>query len=141
MHISVNGLNLLKSFESCRLEAYKDVKGLWTIGYGHTNDVHEGEIVSQAAADALLEMDLRRLETQVLAVLHKSPTQNQFDAMICLSYNIGFYAFKSSGLLQLFNFGDIEGAAKEFLKWDNVAHKECAGLLRRRQAEQKLFLS
>lgn len=141
MCVSANGLNILKSFESCRLEAYQDAKGLWTIGYGHTDDVHPGELLSQAAADELLQSDLKRLETQILSVLITQPTQNQFDAMISLSYNIGFYAFKKSTLLKLFNMNDMIGAGEEFLKWVKISGKNCAGLARRREAERKLFLS
>lgn len=140
MKINQAGLDLVKSFEGCRLEAYKDVVGIDTIGYGHVSaDIHPGLTITQAQADDLLAKDLKRFEDGVSA-LCLQVNENQFSALVCLSYNIGLSNLKSSTLLKKLNVGDVSGAADQFLVWDKAGGKPVAGLLRRRQAERALFL-
>lgn len=140
MKINQAGLDLIKSFEGCRLEAYQDIVGIWTIGYGHVSaDVHPGLTITQAQADDLLAKDLKRFEDGVSA-LCPQVNENQFSALVCLSYNIGLSNLKSSTLLKKLNVGDVSGAADQFLVWDKAGGKPVAGLLRRRQAERALFL-
>jgi lysozyme len=141
MRLGVNGLALLKSFEKCRLVAYQDSGGVWTIGWGHTGpEVHEGLIWSQQQADAALVDDTQKAVIGVAKCLDVAIAQNAFDALVCFAFNVGLGAFHSSTLLKRVNAGDTAGASAQFLVWDHVGGVESAGLLRRRQAEQALFL-
>lgn len=140
-------IDLIKEFEGCRLRAYQDSVGVWTIGYGLTTGalpgvtVERGMSISQAQAEAYLTETLRRFSTHMLPMLKCQPTPNQYGAMLSLAYNIGLGAFGKSTCLKRFNVGDMEGAA-EALTWFNKAGgKVLRGLVRRREAERDLFLS
>lgn len=138
------GINLIKSFEGCELSAYKPLPSelYWTIGYGHYgSDVRQGQTISQAHAETLLKQDLGKFEKGVSNLVAVPINQNQFDALVSFAYNCGLEALRTSTLLQKFNAGDVQGAADEFLKWDHAGGKELPGLLLRRKAEWKLFLT
>lgn len=142
MHFSEEGLKLLKSFEGCRLTAYRDTVGVLTIGYGSTGPhVTEGLSITQAEAENLLRKDVARFETGVRESVKSSINQNEFDALVCFSFNIGITAFKSSTLLKLLNT-DAERTvvASEFSRWTKADGKVLEGLRRRREAEKQLFL-
>lgn len=143
MRISATGLRLIKKFEGCRLEAYLDVAGIPTIGYGHTSpEVHLGLKISQELAETLLEKDLARFERGVKQSLLVPVNQNEFDALVSFAYNIGLNAFKSSTLLSLLNSNATrEIVAAEFKRWVKAAGKENQGLISRRRAETELFLT
>lgn len=140
--MSQEGLVVLKHFEGLRLKAYRDPVGVLTIGYGHTGpDVYEGLVWSQAQADkALRERLAREFVPGVLAVITRSMTQGQLDAMVDLAYNVGVAAFQGSTLVRKFNAGDTQGAADEFLRWNRAGGKVLLGLRRRRAADRALFL-
>lgn len=136
------GLALIKQFEGCRLQAYKDVIGVLTIGYGHTGgDVFEGQEISQDGADGLLRADLCKFERGVSDLVDNEISSNQFSALVCFAYNVGLNNLKHSTLLAKTNAGDFDGAAQEFVKWDHAGGKVMDGLLRRREAERDLYLS
>lgn len=140
LNYSKQGLALTEGFESCRLTAYQDTRGIWTIGYGHTgSDVWEGLTITPDEASTLLIHDSARAELAVNTYVDVPLTQCQFDALVDFVFNVGAEAFKNSTLLKLLNQGNFEGAADEFEKWDHAAGKVVAGLLRRRQAEEVLF--
>lgn len=140
-HINADGLDLIKSFEGCKLAAYRDIKGIITIGYGHTGaDVYDGMTINQAAADMFLRTDLKRTEDGVNACLNVSVNDNQFSALVCLAYNIGLGSFSSSTLLKCLNANMNDKAVREFERWDHANGVEIPGLLRRRQAERDLFM-
>lgn len=140
MKIGSAGVALVKSFESCRLVAYPDQRGIPTIGWGHTGpEVHLGLVWTQAQADTAFVADLQRAVIGVLKSLDVAVGQNAFDALVCFTYNVGVDAEAHSTLLKLVN-ARSPAAAAEFLKWDHTNGVENPGLLRRRQAEQKLFL-
>ena len=144
MEQSINdaGLDLLKSFEKCRLKAYKDSGGILTIGWGHTGeDVHEGQVISQEDADDLLGDDLSSFEAGVADLLDVDATPNQFSALVVFSYNVGLNALSGSTLLKKFNSGDTTGASEQFLRWNKVNGQPLEGLTRRREAEKSLFLT
>ncbi len=142
MKYSKSGLALTENFESCALVAYKDVKGVWTIGWGHTGIlVVEGLTCTQAQADAWLLQDCASAEMAVNRLVRITLTQAEFDALVDFAFNCGIGAFAGSTLLKLLNVGDINGAANEFEKWDHASGKVVAGLLRRRLAEMQEFLS
>jgi lysozyme len=142
MRIAEPGIDLIKSFESCRLTAYKDIVGVLTIGYGHTGaDVEEGQEITQDEADALLASDLSTFENGVTRALKVTINQNQFDALVSFAYNLGVHALVNSTLFRLVNQSAFDKAALEFVKWDKAGGKVVPGLLRRRTAERDLFLS
>lgn len=141
MRINQAGINLIKSFESCKLRAYQDLVGIWTIGWGHTgDDVYDGRVISQEAADNLLLSDLSKFEWGVNHYVSHTLTDNEFSALVCFTYNVGLGNFKKSNLLSLLNFGHLKEAADEFLKWNHANGKVVDGLTRRREAERDLFL-
>lgn len=141
MNISANGVKLIQQFEGLRLKAYQDAVGVWTIGYGHTGpDVTPGLVISQAQADALLARDLNRFETGVSRLVQVPLNQNQFDALLSFSYNLGLGSLQNSTLLRLLNQRDYAGAASQFPRWNKAGGKVLPGLTRRRAAEQALFL-
>lgn len=136
------GLALLKSFEGCRLKAYRDIVGVLTIGYGHTGpDVQPGLTWTQDQVDECLEQDLGRFVSGVEALLEDDVTENQLAALVCFAYNVGLGALTKSHLLSKLNEGDVRGAADEFLRWNHAGGQVDAGLTRRREAERTLFLS
>lgn len=138
--LGAKGVALIKEFEGCRLEAYQDERGIWTIGYGHTAGVKQGDVCSQAQADSWLLDDTHWASLEVIRTVDVSITQNQFDALVSFIFNIGSGNWASSTLRRLINGRSAE-ASQEFLKWDHVNGSPDAGLLRRRQAEQQLFLT
>ena len=140
MQYSKEGIALTKSFESCRLTAYQDIKGIWTIGFGHVGpEVVEGLTWTQDQADSQLVLDLTKAEHAVNTLVTVPLTQGQFDAMVDFAFNLGCNAEKGSTLLKLVNQGDFANAAAQFELWDHAAGKVVAGLLRRRIAEEQEF--
>ena len=148
MQLGAAGRALIQEFEQCRLKAYLDGGGVWTIGWGHTGaDVHEGLVVTQAQADALFEHDIARFVADVNSLVKVPVTQNEFDALVSFAYNCGSdidadtkaEGLGDSTLLRLLNKGDRAGAAREFQKWVKDNGKIVGGLIRRRKAERKLF--
>lgn len=140
MQTSAEGIALLHEFESCRLKAYVCPAGILTIGVGHTGpDVTPGLTITQEQADALLAKDLRKFEEGVDKLVRVELDQDEFDACVALSFNIGLGAFAESTLLKKLNAGDVDGAYKEFGRWTKANGKTLAGLVRRRKAEAALF--
>lgn len=134
------GLNLIREFEGCRLTAYRDIVGIWTVGYGHTGpDVYEGLTIDPEQANELLQKDLERFETGVTGLVKVPLNSNQFSALVCFSYNVGLGNLKASTLLRCLNFHNYSDAAREFTRWSKAGGKVVEGLLRRRQAESQLF--
>lgn len=141
MRINDKGLELIKKYEGCRLLAYKCPAGVWTIGYGHTAGVKSGMAITKADAERLLLQDLKRFEEGVEALVKVPLTSNQFSALVSFAFNCGLAALRSSTLLKKLNAGDLNGAAREILRWDKVNKKPVEGLTKRRKEEQKLFLT
>jgi lysozyme len=135
------GLALLKSFEQCRLSTYRDSAGIPTIGWGHTDAVRMTDTCSQDQADHWLVMDVQAAVNACDANAPKNLTQNQFDALVVFTFNVGVGAEAHSTLLAKLKAGDNAGAADEFLKWDHAGGVVVPGLTRRRQAERALFLT
>lgn len=145
MKISNVGINLISSFEDTRLKAYDDGVGVWTIGIGtivypNGNKVKQGDTCTLDQAKAYFKHDLAKFEKAVNDSVKVPLTQNQFDALVSLTYNIGSGAFKSSTLLKKLNKSDYQGAADQFPAWKKARGKVLNGLVRRRAAERALFL-
>lgn len=131
------GLSLIKSFEGCKLEAYQDQKGVWTIGYGCTGpEVIKGMSINQEQAEMYLQKKLEGFYHLDDYLTHEI-SDNQYSALICLAFNIGLRALKLSRLLGAVNKGDDVNAL--WLAWSHVNGVENSGLLRRRKAELELF--
>lgn len=137
------GLALIKSFEGLRLKSYPD-PGTggepWTIGYGHTGGVKPGQVITEAQADEFLRADLARFEVAVNKLCPVT-TQNQFDALVSFTFNVGENALKESTLRRLHNEGAYSQASDQFKRWDKAVGKVMAGLSRRRAAEAQLYRS
>lgn len=137
---SKDGLSLTEQFESCRLTAYRDSKGVLTIGWGHVDkDITETSTCSQWQADKWLEQDVQTASSAVDRYVTVEISHEEFDALVDFAFNVGVGAFIGSTLLRLLNAGDIARAADEFERWDHAGGQVVAGLLRRRQAEMELF--
>lgn len=146
MQTSEKGIALIKEFEGCRLTAYQDSVGVWTIGYGWTQPVdgkpiRAGMTIKQETAERLLKTGLVRYESDVSRLVKVGMTQGQFDALVSFTYNLGARSLSTSTLLRKLNTGDYAGAADEFLRWNKAGGKVLNGLTRRREAERALFLS
>lgn len=146
MQTSDKGIALIKQFEGCKLAAYQDSVGVWTIGYGWTqpvngNPIRAGMTIKQEAAECLLKTGLVSYESDLFRLVKVRLTQGQFDALVSFSYNLGSRALSTSTLLRKLNSGDYAGAADEFLRWNKAGGKVLQGLTRRREAERALFLS
>lgn len=143
MKISNNGKSILKNFEGLRLIAYQCQAGVWTIGWGHTNGVKKGDQITITQAEKFLDEDLIYYENYINKVVRVVLNQNQFDALVCLIFNIGITAFTDSTLLKKLNGGDFSGASNQFLVWNKIninGFKQVSpGLAHRRQSEKMLF--
>ena len=140
MRTSQKGIDLIKKFEGCRLNSYRCPAGVWTIGYGHTKGVKEGEKITQAQAEDFLKEDLKIYERAVEGCAKVPLSQNQFDALVSFCYNCGGEALRTSTLLRLLNEGRYFEAAEQFLRWNKAGGKVLEGLTRRRHEEKILFL-
>lgn len=140
MRTSQKGIDLIKKFEGCRLEAYKCPAGIWTIGYGHTKGVQNGQKITQAQAEEFLIEDLKVYEKAVESCVKVPLSQNQFDALVSFCYNCGSGALKTSTLLRLLNEGKYSEAGEQFLRWNKAGGRVLAGLTRRREEEREMFL-
>ena len=139
MEISQEGLSLIKKFEGCELEAYKCAAGVWTIGYGSTNNVNEGMEISQERADMLLLEDVEVFEESVNKLVEAPLEQNQFDALVSWTFNLGSTNLKNSTLLKVLNDKDYDGVPAQIKRWNKAGGKVLQGLIRRREAEALLF--
>ena len=140
MNISSKGIELIKRFEGCRLKAYKCPAGVWTIGYGHTNNVRPDDVITQDEAEELLKRDLQVHENNVKRLVKVALTQGQFDALVSFEFNVGYSALANSTLLKVLNTGNYNAAVKQF-RWVYAGNKVLEGLVKRRIAETEMFLS
>jgi lysozyme len=134
-------LAFIKAHEGCRLIAYPDTGGTWTIGYGATGkDIIKGVTWTQEEADARLERDVDLFEAAVRRHVATSLSDRQMAALISFTFNLGEASLRDSTLLVKLNQGDLLGAAKEFPRWDHDNGREVKGVLIRRFEEAALFL-
>jgi len=149
MKISAKGLALIKRFESLRLEAYQDGGGVWTIGYGSIKGVHKGMIITPGEAERRLLEDIERLNIDPF-LDGAATTQNQYDSMQSLAFNIGLgdpfrkpiaEGFRTSSVLKFHKVGKYNRAADSFLLWRRDNGRVVQGLLNRREQERELYLS
>ena len=144
MKVSSKGLELIKEFEGFSSVAYLCSAKKATIGYGNTfwedgTPVKIGDQISKERAETLLKHVVDNFSVAGEVDIKIEVTQNQFDALVSLAYNIGLGAFKNSTLLRQLNRGNFVGASQEFLRWDKSNGKPLLGLTRRREREKLLF--
>lgn len=146
--INKTGLQLVKEFEGLarrlpdgRIAAYLDAVGIPTIGYGHTKDVKIGQIITVQNAEKFLLEDLEIAESAVVKLVQIPINDNQFSALVSFAFNVGTGALARSTLLKELNRKKEKEAADQFLRWVRAGGRKLPGLVRRRQAERKLFLS
>ena len=132
---------LIKSFEQLRLNSYLCPAGVWTIGYGHTDGVNQGMLITEKTADAFLKQDIRNAEHSINQ-MDVELTQEQFDALVSFVFNVGVRAFNVSTLRKkiLKNPND-PSIADEFRRWVYAGDKKLPGLIKRREQEIKLYYS
>lgn len=143
MTISPAGRTFIESWETFRPTAYKPTPNdVWTIGYGSTHGVKQGDTCTLAQADAYLDQDLVEAEHLVDHAVLVPLSQNEYDACVSLCFNIEepFTQRPATHFLSALNAGNRALAADQFLVWDHQGGKVLPGLLRRRQAERDLFL-
>ena len=139
MQLSNKGHDILKYFEGCRLEAYQDSVGVWTIGYGHTKRVYEGMTITQDEAEQMLLEELVEYEGYIERYVEVPLTQEQFDALTVWVYNLGPTNLSSSTLLKRLNDGRYDLVPDQIKRWDKAGGKQLAGLTKRRAAEARHF--
>lgn len=139
MNISEEGINLIKKFEGCKLEAYQDAVGVWTIGYGHTKNVHEGQVIKQKEAESMLVHELLEYCHHVEKALEVELTQNQFDALVSWTYNLGPTNLNRSTMLKVINANNMSEVPTQIKRWNKAGGKILDGLVRRRKAEALMF--
>ena len=147
MKLNKTGYDLIKRFEGCKLTAYQDSVGVWTIGYGSTyyenmQKVKQGDKVSQQRANEIFEFVASRFARNVDDIITSKPTQNQFNAVVSLAYNIGLGNFQKSTLLKKLNKNPNDKTIKdEFMKWVNAGGRKLQGLVNRRKKEAEIYYS
>jgi len=140
MKTSGEGIALIKKFEGCELNAYQCSADVWTIGYGHTRGVSEGDTCTKDDAETILIDDLVEFEGYVNDLVDTELTQNQFDALVAWTFNLGPTNLKSSTLLTRLNSGDLDDVPHQIKRWNKAGGKVLDGLVRRREAEALLWL-
>ena len=139
MKTSQYGIDLIKHFEGCELKAYKCPAGVWTIGYGHTKGVQEGDEWSESHANHMLEVELEEYEGYVDKYVTAPLGQNQFDALVSWTYNLGGGNLSASTMLKVLNAGEYDEVPNQMLRWNKAGGKVLEGLNSRRQAEADMF--
>lgn len=150
MNVTDTGLALIKRFEGLELETYRDTRGILTIGYGTTAaaevgiDPQPGMRITKEEAELYLKAAARKFANQIGPAIKRTMTEGQEAALLSFAYNVGPGAFLGSGVLRLFNAGDVRGAADRLLTWckETKGGRKVVnnGLLRRRKIERAVFL-
>jgi lysozyme len=139
MKISAEGKALIKKFEGCKLDSYRCSANVATIGYGHTKDVIDGDSCTQDEAGQMLADDLAEFEGYVDKLVTVDLEQNQFDALVAWTFNLGPTNLKSSTMLKELNAGNYAKVPSEMKRWNKAGGKTLDGLIRRREAESLLW--
>ena len=139
MKVSQECVDLVKFFEGFEANAYLCPANVWTIGYGRTRNVQEGDVVNERQAERDLLEELDEFANQVLNTVKVELLQHQLDALTSWTYNLGVGNLQSSTLLKKLNTGDYESVPSEMVRWNKAGGKVLAGLTRRREAEAELW--
>lgn len=140
MRVSQRGIALVKEFEGLYLQAYRDPVGIWTIGYGHTQGVYAGMVITETKANEFLAQDLLSHASGIFRYVSVQLNQNQFDALASFHFNLGADILKGTTLLTYINSKNWTAAANEMKRYVHAGGAVLPGLVRRRNAEAELFL-
>lgn len=135
MRLGKEGEKLIKHFEGLKLKAYKCPAGVWTIGWGHTAGVKQGQTITEKQAQEIFENDMKLYEGYVNRFVNIPLTQNQFDALVSFTYNCG-----PGNLQKLIKGRTAEQIADKLPEYNKGGGVVLAGLVRRRKMERELFL-
>ena len=141
MYISKLAFQKIKEFEGCKLQAYQDAAGVWTIGYGHTDKVMPGDRISQYYAEEYLRQDIEEAERQI-GELGLTLTQGQLDALVSFVFNLGIGRLRRSTLLRYIREGrSADAIKKQFRAWVYAGKppRKLKGLVTRREWEANRF--
>jgi len=141
MFLSESGKDAIKAFEGLYLSAYRCPAGVWTIGWGCTEGVHEGQTISMDTAEQLLNHELTKFESAVNRLVEVPLSQNQFDALVSFSFNCGVGALERSTLLKKLNAGNYASVPSELARWTHGGGKVLPGLVKRRRIEAQMWTS
>lgn len=145
MKTNTLGIELIKRYEGLRLQAYRDIAGVWTVGFGHTQGVTEGMVITKKEADNFLKKDVKDAERAVKELVTVPLNENQFSALVSFVFSVGEQAFRNSTLLLLLNQGKYQEVRNQLLRWcyvtDPVTRRKmrAEGLYKRRIEESNLF--
>lgn len=145
MRTGNNGIALIERFEGLKTKPYRDCIGLWTVGIGTL--IGDGKSLPDnwnrtftvEECRALLRAELKNIERGIAKYITVELTQNQFDALVCFTYNLGLGCLQRSTLRQKLNRGDIQGCIESWAKYNKAGGKVFKGLVKRREAEIALF--
>jgi len=135
MILSAEGRDFLQKWEGLELNSYQDVKGVWTIGYGHTKTAGPDQCITEEQAKSFFKEDVRWAEKAVEQLVTATINQRQFDMLVSLVYNIGASQFARSTLLRVLNEGKYLQVPQEITRWNKSGGARIKGLVRRRLAE------
>lgn len=139
MRASATLISHIKRFESCKLTAYQDTAGVWTIGYGHTKGVKKGDKITQYQAEQFLRDDLAEFE-RAAGKVQRLTTQGRYDAVVDFMYNLGIGNFNKSTLKIYIESGrSVWEIQEQFLRWVNAGGRKIGGLVSRRIWEAARF--
>jgi len=139
MKISEDGLELIKKFEGCETSAYQDSVGVWTIGFGHTKGVEEGQTCSIEDAESMLADEMDEYEGYINNMVKVDLQQHEFDSLVAWVYNLGPTNLSESTMLKVLNGGQFDRVPDEMNRWTRAGGEILEGLVRRRQAESLMF--
>ena len=139
MKVSQDCIQLVKYFEGFEDTAYLCPANVWTIGYGRTRNVKEGDKITEVQAERDLLEELEEFKHQVLDSVKVELKQNELDALTSWTYNLGVGNLKSSTLLKKLNAGNKDEVPAEIVRWNKANGKVIAGLTKRREAEAELW--
>ena len=145
MEINKAGKDLIKRFEGCKLKAYKCPANVWTIGFGNTfyedgTKVKEGDVITQERADELFDIIISDFVRMTDALVKSDVTENNFSALVSFTFNVGTGNLRKSTLLRKVNANPKDPSIRaEFMKWTRANNVVLKGLVRRREAEAKLY--
>ena len=137
----MDGKELIKKWEGCKLVAYLCPAGIPTIGYGHTKDVKLGDLCTQEQAEEWLREDMQEAEVGIKRCLTIPISRNQMEALVSFVFNLGIGNLRQSTLLKYLNQGEYEQAANQFVRWNKSKGQVLEGLTNRRLDEKQLFLT
>ncbi len=145
MYITNLAFEKIKEFEGCKLQAYQDAAGVWTIGYGHTYNVRQGDKISQQYADMLLQEDIEHVERHLIA-LHDPEvgcwTKAQLDAVVCFAFNVGIQRWRTSTLRRyIMQDKPAQMIVEAWMSWVYAGGKQLPGLVKRREWESERFFN